>query len=660
SSLSLGSASINIVKTNAGPWNFQYLLDGAAAGHAGFPSIRMRGGRVDFKFGDTQSVFFFNDADLNIDPSADGSVDLRFGGSPSRTDRSAPDFGNFFVRGTWRPGNSPRLDLNVELERSSLDEVSRLIDPRGFGLHGIVAFQAQIAGPPSQAKIAGQVQIGDVHRWDLLPQGGGWKIPVKGDLDLPGGKLDLASAEVSPEAPLALEFHASNFLAAPRWEASARLNQVPLEALIESAQHLGAAFPENLTAAGGVSGEIGYSEEGGLSGSVEVSGASFTLPDTRPVKARSAAVDIGGGEVRLEPSAVEVGTKEESVVEGSYRFGAARGLDLRISTRGLNVADLPSFGFGSIPLLDRMSRGIWRGWARYRDGEWSGDYVLQDAKIDVDGLADPLRIQSASVKLNGERVAVTKLRAKAGKIAFSGDYHWEPRALRPDRFDLTIPEADVAELERLFAPSLARERGFFARTLRLRPDPAPAWLTARRAGGTVSIGDLKAGDADFQLDRTRILWDGTVIRLVALSGAVGQAAIAGNLEIGLENRAPHFHFDGTLWNLPYKDGGLDFEGSASADGFGDGFWETAHAEGSLKGRSIAFAPDADFRSAEACFSVRASEGGFKWKLSDVGVLAGDDMYFGSGATGPDGELVLDLTGPGRQVRYAAALVAEAP
>ena len=61
SSLRLGDdTSINLVKTDAGPWNFQFLLGGATAAEAGrMPAIKMRGGRVNFKFGDTQVRILF-------------------------------------------------------------------------------------------------------------------------------------------------------------------------------------------------------------------------------------------------------------------------------------------------------------------------------------------------------------------------------------------------------------------------------------------------------------------------------------------------------------------------------------------------------------------------------------------------------------------------
>ncbi|HEY1754173.1 MAG TPA: hypothetical protein VGG72_02165 [Bryobacteraceae bacterium] len=665
-SLDLGDATINIVKTAAGPWNFQFLLGGAAsgatAGASRVPAIRMRAGRVNFKFGDTKSVFYFDAADLDVQPSSDGSVDLRFGGAPSRTDSTAPDFGRFFVNGTWSSRPAQRLDLSVDLERSSLAEVSRLIDSRGFGVHGIIALQAQLSGPPSGLEISGQLQVDDVHRWDLVPQGGGWKLPFKGALDLRGEKVEMASA---PDAPVALSFRAWDLLSATQWEAGAQLNQIPLAALAEVARHMGVALPDQVAAEGGVSGTLDYKQDRGLTGRVDLKDASLTLPDAAPLRASAAALDISGGQVSLEPSTVEIGEKESAELQGSYTLVQPHELDLRITTRGLSVGDMRSFGLAAIPLLDQTKQGTWRGWARYAAGEWSGEYDLLNARIPVEGLADPVRIQSAAVKLNGARVAVTKLRATAGQIEFTGDYHWEPAAVRPHKFNIAIEEADTAELARLLAPSLVRERGFLARTLRLDSAAAPDWLKNRRADGTISIGTLTAGDLSVSLSPARLLWDGGIVRLAGVNSTVSSAnlsgtGIAGDLEVDLgidqKGGAPRYHFDGKIMDAPYKGGKLDFEGVFDAEGEGLELIESAHAEGHLRGRSIVFSPDAEFPIASACFELQ----GTHWKLGSIEVTQGGETYFGSGASQPDGKLVLDLMKGSRQVRFSGPLFAAVP
>lgn len=678
--LNLGDATINLVKTEAGPWNFQFLLartpSGGGAGGGGaadgspVPAIRMRTGRVNFKFGDLKSVFYFDTADLDVDPHSDGSVELRFGGAPSRTDGTARDFGRFFVNGVWHSSPSQRLDLNVDLERSSLAEVSRLIDPRGFGIHGVVALQAQLSGPPSELVISGQLQVDDVHRWDLVPQGGGWKLPFQGTLDLHRETLELASPPALQQvAQLSLSLRAWNFLSRTQWEAGAQLNQIPLAALTEVARHMGATLPDQLTAEGGVSGSLAYKEDAGLNGHIELKDALLTLTGSQPLHADSIALDIAEGEVRLEPTTVAIGEKESAELQGSYALLQPHDPDLRLTSRGLNVADMRPFGLAAIPLLDQTTQATWRGSASYRAGEWSGEYELLNARIPIEGLADPLRIQSAVVKLNsakltGLSVAVTKLRAKAGAILFTGDYNWEPTAVRPHKFNIAIEEADTAELARLLAPILVRERGFLARTLRLDSAPAPEWLKGRRADGTISIGALTNGDVSLSFKGARLLWDSSVLRLIGIDGTVVSenlegTRLVGDLDVDLESDqkggGPHYRFDGKITDTPYKSGSLDFDGVFGASGAGLQLIETAHAEGHLRARSITFS-DADFPTASACFELQ----GTHWKLGSIEVTQGGETYFGTGASQPDGKLVLDLVKGSRNVRFSGPLFAAVP
>lgn len=656
SSLKLGeSTDINLVKTEAGPWNFQMLLGSAPAISGSMPAIKMRTGRVNFKFGDTKSVFYLRDADFDVAPSDDGSVELRLSGAPSRTDQAAQSFGHFFLRGSW---NRESLDMRVELERSALEEVARLLDQHGFGLHGVVALDARISGVPSNLAINGTLQIDDVHRWDLLPKGGGWRMAYHGTLDLRGERLELRSAD-DPPGPIALHFRAWNFLEKPHWDAGASLKQVPLRALIEVARHLGAALPDQLAAEGSVSGDATYAEDEGLRGHMALENASLALPGAQPLRAESAEASIAGRTLSLDPATVRIGDEESAELEGSYT--PDEGLDLHIATRGLNVADLRSFGLAGIPLLEQTPQGSWRGWARYRlvagKGEWSGEYELQNARLAIEGLADPLRIQSASVSSAGARVAVSRLRARVGAIAFTGEYRWEPAAVRPHKFRIAIPQADAREIERLWSPATIREGGFLARTLRLGASAAPDWLRARRADGTVTIDALSIGDTTARLNHARLLWDGAQVRLAALDASVDDAHLAGDLTIDLSGRAPHFRFAGTAQDVPYRGGTLDFDGTLATEGAGADLIANAHADGSLRGESIAFSPDADFRNVSACFELLA---GLRWKISCLEAAQGSELFTGSGATQSDGRLELDLTGRGKQVRYFSAAAGSQP
>ena len=150
------------------------------------------------------------------------------------------------------------------------------------------------------------------------------------------------------------------------------------------------------------------------------------------------------------------------------------------------------------------------------------------------------------------------------------------------------------------------------------------------------------------VNRAHVLWDGTEVRLAGLDVTIEDAQVNGGLTIDLSNGVPHYRFDGNLRNVAYKGGTLDFDGSLDAEGAGADLLTSARAEGSLRGRSVAFSPDADFRTVAACFDLLP---GVRWKISCLEVTQGGDLYTGSGATQADGRLVLDLSGRGKQVRY---------
>lgn len=666
----VGDPSINLVKTDAGPWNFQFLLERPHAAAAGIPTIKMRAGRVNFKFGDTKSLFYFQDTDLTVSPNQDGSVELRFAGAPSRTDRSAQDFGHFFVRGNWIPGDGhgrePGFNLNVELEKSSLDDVLKLADTGGFNLHGSIAMEAQVTGPASDLDVTGNFALDELHGGDQPAQkGAAWKQRYMGSLDLHNEKLALKTVSDEPRSPLAIEFRAWDYLTIPKWEVSAAFKELPLAKLVQAGQRLGSTVPEALTAEGTLSGTVSYSPGPGFSGDLAVGAASLVLPNLPPLRAEALQVSMKDGVARLAPAMIEVGEDNTAQVEASYSpvpqvhkergkdIVQPAGFDLKLSTHGLSVADTRSFGLKAIPLLEHTPQGTWRGWARYRAGDWTGEYELINARVALDGLAEPLLIQSAAVSLTGNRAIANRLKAKVGAIPFTGSYRWEPGAQRPHKFQLEIPKAELSELNRLFAPALAREGGFLE-SLRLSSAPLPDWLKDRRAEGIVSIDALGVGDKSAHVDSAKVIWDEGKVRFEALEGSIEESPISGTLTINLEGRQPHFHFEGRLEAVPYKGGSVDFDGTADADGSGIQLLATSRAEGSFKGRSVSFSPEADFRTATGKFEFRNA----LWKLSNVEITQGSDSLTGAGTSQPDGRLVLELlTARNKQVRYSGTMLA---
>jgi hypothetical protein len=270
-----------------------------------------------------------------------------------------------------------------------------------------------------------------------------------------------------------------------------------------------------------------------------------------------------------------------------------------------------------------------------------------------------VRIQSAAVSARDQSVAVTHIRAKVGNVALGGEYRWDSGLdtesdveKTPQTFRLQVAAADAKEVERLFQPTVSREGGLLARTLRLGAAGAtPDWLTERNVEGVVSIAALTLADTRLSVDSARLTWGGATVKLSAIQGKVADAAFNGELRVDLAGRTPVYHFEGNLDDLPYKSGKVDLSGKISAEGNGPALWASIKADGSLRARSIVFSPDAEFRRATGRFQMNMTAAGPRWKLSGLKLIQGNDNYSGEGATQADGRLVLDLSSGNRQVTY---------
>lgn len=740
SSLRFSDATLNLVRTRAGEWNFQYLLNPRMSG---VPSIHLRGTRVNLKYAQTKSVLYFNDADVDLTPGDQGSLDLRFAGAPARTDRPAQSFGQVEVRGAWIPTSPDRpLNLRVELEPSSLDGLAKLFGRSWFDLQGQVALNAQLSGKPGDMVVTGEVQLDEGRRSDFLPsRDGKWNLAYRGKLDFLAEKLEVTSTSTSTAAapqgaadgtaPVFARLEASDLLTSPKWKASVELNDAPIAVVADAARRIGAPLPAKLSAEGKLSGELNFDADAGLSGNLEARDAAVVLSDAADAPAvRSASVPIAmnAQTVSFGPATVTVGQKTASEkkeeasgegrtaqVEASYSFDGSAAAEFKITTRALDLDDLRAFA--SVPLLeqavadsnvrDRAGKGFWQGSLRYQssstdEGGWSGDYVVENARFPVDGIADPVRILSASVSAGPGRLSVTKIRAKVGNVGFSGEYHLgQQSASKPgkadaasvasisrkpadatetsannlaQKFKFQIGELSVAELDRLFKPTLVRGGGFIERTLRLgSTSPAPDWMGQRKIEGTLSIAGLIAGDRKFEIDSARVVWDGASLRISGISGklldATGEVVlnppeaalnpssvtslssnkppVSGELSVDLTKAAPQYRFTGKIAGVPYKGGRLDFEGRVDAAGEGLPFLASLHATGTLNGRSIAFSPEVDFRSVSGHFQAQMQGTSLAWKFSDLEVMEGADLYVGEGTLGADGKIVLDLSNRGR-------------
>jgi len=184
--------TLNLAKSGD-TWNFASFINRSVMSSA--PAIHVRKGRVNFKFGDTKSIFYLLNTDLDITPpsSLHGAWVVSCEAEAARTDRPALGLGSFAIGGKWYLGPE-RVDLELRLDRAPLGELAVLMSGQAGGVHAVVSSRLRLAGPLNGIGILGRLNVEDVHRWDLLPtKGQGWPMDIRGQLDLVAQQLELQS-----------------------------------------------------------------------------------------------------------------------------------------------------------------------------------------------------------------------------------------------------------------------------------------------------------------------------------------------------------------------------------------------------------------------------------------------------------------------------------
>ena len=674
SSLRLDTPSVNLVKMQSGPWNIQPMLDhtpkgGAAHRHA-VPDIQIRDGRLNFKFGDTKSVFYISGADVDVYPNENGDVVLRFSGAPTRTDRAGQAFGQLSARGMLRasPGGEDQLNLGLRLERTAISELARLFNSRDLGVHGFAIANAHLAGPLSKIEITGDLNINDIHRWDLMPaKGEGWTLAYRGLLDLRSHQLDVqtVAAEGGAAPPVSVKLRLADYLSWPKWAIGLSFRDLPAASLVETARHMGAPFPPGVQVDGKVEGGIGYSSQAGLQGELALQSASVKSASATSAEFESARIFFNNNRIQFGPAAVRMDNGQSAEIEVEYALDNSYA-ELKVSTRQLTIAEMQSsaenvISAPPIPLLEKLRQGTWKGWIAFerkddRPGVWSGEYELQNAVVDIPGLAAPLRLTSALVGVKDGQIQISRIRGHAGAIKLEGDYRYDPDATRPHRMRLSVAEVQLADVERLFLPTLVRQEGFLARTFRLRQKPLPQWLQERAVEGSVQVDKLLNGDAPLGALRARLVWDGPNILLSNIECSLDEMKAAGKMSLNVAKAAPVYRLTGSIENLDYRNGQLDIDGDLTTSGIGEELLLNIRSQGTFEGRDIVLSPDAQVREITGAYRVAASSGIPRLLLSNLELAVGSDTLSGQGSSQPDGRVILELVSGRKQVRLTGMLL----
>jgi hypothetical protein len=662
-SIRLEDASINLVKSGpaeeAGRWNFTSFVDRSVM--SSMPAVHIRNGRINFKFGDTKSIFYLTETDLDILPparvgsGAGGGWNVSCTGQPARTDRTGHGLGLFSLKGHWFVAPE-RVDLDLTLDRTGLGEWTALLRGEVGAVHGTVTSRLHLGGPIHNIGIAGRLTIEDIHRWDLLPPSGqGWPLDVRGTLDLVGQRLELETNSAGKELlPLSVRVRATDYLSQPHWAVAVNWNRFPLEPLMELASHMGAQLPPGLKMSGTMDGAMVYPRGGRLEGELGFHDTAVIMPDLPPLRFEHAYLVLDQGHVRLSPAVVHTGD-DQAGVEADYAIDRNT-LDLAIHSDAMKVSSLRAQGaLPALPWLEHVTSGQWSGDLHYRretdKSAWTGRLQITGAELPVTGLADPVRFESARLQVDGERIAVDQIVASAGKVAFRGEYRHDPAQAQPDRVRLRSAALNAADLEAQLLPSLRRDRSLIARAL--GRTSIPEWMKDRALEGTVQIDDLVLDGVHLANVRAGLRWDIARVELDGLQAKLDRAAITGRLIVGLRGAQPTYRLAGKVKGLNWQSGKLDAEGTLETSGTGAELLANLKSEATFTGSALDFGAAPPWRTVSGSCNLAWSP---RLHVTDLSLkTAEDETYTGKGSAQEDGKLIILLSNGAKEMKMTGTL-----
>jgi hypothetical protein len=670
SSLRLVDPDLNLVKNSDGTWNVVSLV-GRLSGPRRvplnlFPAVEVSGGRLNFKLGIRKTTLYVSDTDLSIYPERSGKLYLQFSGSPARTDRAGNGFGHFRGTANWylapASATSNQLEASLILDRSNLSEMTTLFEGHEAGVDGTVSSHMRIEGPMANLRIAGDLRLEDVHRWDLLPSSGeDWHIHYAGALDLRTRNLHMHTVPAGSKAPapVMVELSVQDFFRTNNWTITTRFATAPVQNLLPLASRMGLSLPQNLSLQGTLEGTVTDSEGTGLAGQVLMHNLAAAVPGASPITAAAAPVTIASDHLHLDTTAFQTAEGDTLEASGDY-FPDNREVDTQ-----LHLIDTPldllkkqtgtwfENGSDEGAVLEMLSGGRVTGSLDYRHaGEnpasWSGQVQFTGATLTPLGVAASLRSASGHLAFHGSEFSIENLTASVADHSLKGSYRYNPEAKPPERLHLQIPTLDLADLQTLLQPVLG-EPSLWTR-LHFAPRSIPGWLKQRNLEGTLVVAHFSAGGVPLGELQSRFAWGGHIIHITSLQSSLPQGTLNAHGTIELADGSAAYRLTSSLTGYPYKSGLLDATGELESSGIAPDAAKNLRVTGTFSGTNLTLLPEDRFDRLSGNFNFSLGANGLNLRLSDIDGLQNNDHYTGEGSSQPDGHLLLTLQEEGQAPR----------
>jgi hypothetical protein len=593
--LSLENPSLNLVRRADGHWNIEELVErtsqvpsaptakSSPESRPRFPYIEATAGRINFKLGLVKKAFDFTDADFALWLQSENEWGVRLEARPMRSDVPVSDTGLLRMEGRFQRAATLRdtpLSMRVNFTKGQLGQLTTLIYGRDRGWRGGVTSSAALAGTPASLAVTLDARVDDFRRYDIAL---GEALPLSvhciGTYSSPDDSIRAIQCQ-SPVRPGLLMVRGDII----GWSANAynlgvSADQIPLEKIVALARHTKKDLPEDLTATGTAEATFTVRKDpegtpiwagGGhttqfalqsrvLKQALELGELQFSIPQANgkpnPKHSSRRPADTNKLRVVMRPFAMPLGAPSPAAVTGyfdlqQYQITLTGNAEL---ARLLNVARATGIGALAIGLAGpaQINLKIAGAWTGFAPPQPSGDVKLTNATAELQGVLEPLLVDSATATLGSQIANITSFAATfAGGPSLNGSGSFPLICKSADtcilHFDLHTSEISLSRLNQLLNPALQNQPWYHLLAVGQQDNNA---LMKLHALGHISapralVGNLAASNVDAMVEINA----GTVslkdIRADLLGGHH-----TGNWDGDFTAKPPKFFGSGTLTKL---------------------------------------------------------------------------------------------------------------
>ncbi len=503
--LDLDNPSLNLVRRADGHWNVEDLLERAsqaspaptgelrAVSRPRFPYVEASAGRINFKLGEAKKPFAFTDADFALWVDSESSWGVRVDARPVRTDVSINDTGTLKLDGRFQRAANLRdtaVYLRVNFSDGPLGQLTKIAYGRDRGWRGTLGVSSVLTGSPAKLNVTLDAQVDDFRRYDIS-SGEALRLRTHctGIYSSPADALSDVQCE-SPIGNGVLHVRGNGQeWGAQGYELGISGEHLPADRLIAFARHVKKDLPPDLTATGEVDFTFaGHSQPnnppewsgggqtrtfalqaGVLKQPLELGEVQFAIPEVVPANPKRkrgqrppVAAPAPALQLVVKPFALPLGAASPATASGEFDT-ASYNLHLNGPAelgRMLNVAQAagigtPGIGLAGSAQLNLDVAGTWSGFAPPAP---SGKLQVRTATAELQGVSEPLMVDSASLTLENQMVKIVSFSAGFTKGSqLSGSANFPVHCTGPEncllQFDVRAEDVSLARLNQLLNPA---------------------------------------------------------------------------------------------------------------------------------------------------------------------------------------------------------------